>query len=52
VLNNPPEAVIGESNLSKQTMDVWIPFQRSAEGMQDTDEARDKVSAFVREKVS
>lgn len=47
VLNDPPEAVIGEAALSKKTMDMWIPFQRSAEGMQDTDETGDKVSAFV-----
>ncbi len=47
VLNNPPEAVIREPTLSKETMDVRIPFQRSAEGMQDTDETGDKVSAFI-----
>ena len=28
-------------------MDMGIPFQRPAEGMQDTDETGDKVSAFV-----
>lgn len=47
VLNDSPEAVIGEAALSKKTMDMWIPFQRSAKGMQDTDETGDKVSAFV-----
>lgn len=47
VLNDSPEAIIGEAALSKKTMDMWIPFQRSAEGMQDTDETGDKVSAFV-----
>lgn len=46
-LNDPPEAVIGEAAFSKKTMDMRIPFQRSAEGMQDTDETGDKVSAFV-----
>ena len=33
VLNNSPKAVVGEATLSKETMDVWIPFKRSAEGM-------------------
>ena len=33
VLNNSPEAVIGEAALGKETMDVWIPFQRSAKSM-------------------
>ena len=47
MLNNFPEAVIGESAFGKKTMDMGIPFQRSAEGMQDTDETGDKVSAFV-----
>lgn len=47
VLNNPPEAVIRESTLGKEAMNVGIPFQRSAEGMQDTDETGDKVSAFI-----
>ncbi len=44
---NSPEAVIGESAFGKKTMDMGIPFQRPAEGMQDTDETGDKVSAFV-----
>jgi len=44
---NFPEAVIREGALGKETMDVGIPFQGPAEGMQDTDEAGDKVSAFI-----
>ena len=28
-------------------MDVWIPTERAAEGMKDTDKPRDKVSGFV-----
>lgn len=47
VLNNSPEAVIGEAALCKKTMDVRIPFKRSAEGMQNTDETGDKVPAFI-----
>lgn len=47
VFYNPPEAVIRETALGKETMDVWIPFQRSAEGMKDTDKAGDEVSAFI-----
>lgn len=47
VLNDSPEAVIGEAALGKKTMDMWIPFERPAEGMQDTDETGDKVFAFV-----
>ncbi len=28
-------------------MDMWIPFQRPAKGMEDTDETRDKVLTFI-----
>ena len=47
VLNDSPEAVIGEVALGKKTMNVRIPFERPAEGMQDTDETRNEVSFFV-----
>lgn len=47
VLNDSPEAVIGEAAFSEKTVDMWIPFERPAEGMQDTDETGDKVSFFV-----
>ncbi len=47
VLNNPPEAVIREPTLGKEAVDMGIPFQRPAEGMQDTDETGDKVPAFI-----
>lgn len=47
VLNNSPETVIGEASFGKKAMDMWIPFQRSAKSMQDADETRDKVSAFI-----
>ncbi len=38
-----PETIIGEGALSKETMDMRIPFERSAESMEDTDKAGDKV---------
>ncbi len=44
---NFPEAVIREGAFGKKAMDMGIPFQRPAESMQDTDEAGDKVSAFI-----
>lgn len=47
VFNNSPEAVIGETTLSKKTMDMWISLQGSAKGMQDANETRDKVPAFI-----
>ena len=28
-------------------MDVWIPFERSSEGMKDAENPRDKVFGFV-----
>ena len=33
VFNNSPKAVIGETAFCKETMNVRIPFKRSAEGM-------------------
>lgn len=47
VCGRVPEAAIGETTLGKETMDMRVPFQRSAESMEDTNEARDKVSVFV-----
>lgn len=47
MLNNSPETVIGEAAFGKKAMDMWIPFQRSAKSVQDADETRDKVSAFI-----
>ena len=44
---DPPEAVIREAAFRKETVNMWIPFQGSAEGMQDTDEPRDKVFGFI-----
>ena len=38
-----PEAVIGETTFGDQTVDMWIPFQRAPEGMEDADEAGNKV---------
>lgn len=47
MLNRSPETVIREAALGKETVNVWVPFQRPAEGMEDTDETGDKVSAFI-----
>lgn len=34
-------------NILLVIMDVWIPTERAAEGMKDTDKPRDKVFGFV-----
>ena len=47
VSDNSPETIIGEPALREKTMDMWIPFEGSARGMQDTDETGDKVFAFI-----
>lgn len=47
MFNSFPEAVIRETAFSKKTVDMWVPFERSAEGMKDADETGDKVSAFI-----
>lgn len=47
MLNNSPETVIGEASFGKKAMDMWIPFQRPAKSVQDANETRDKVSAFI-----
>ena len=47
MFDNSPEAVIGETTFGKKAMDVGIPFQGSAEGVQDTNETGDKVPAFI-----
>lgn len=47
VFHNLPEAVIGETAFGKETVDMGIPLEGSAEGMEDADETGHKVSAFV-----
>lgn len=47
IFHNPPEAVIRETAFSKKTVDIGIPFERPAEGMEDADKTGHKVSAFV-----
>lgn len=47
VLNHSPEAVIGETAFGKKAMDVRIPLKRSAEGVKNTNEARNKIFTFV-----
>lgn len=47
MLNHSPETVIREAALGKETVNVGVPFQGPAEGMEDTDEAGDKASAFI-----
>ena len=43
-----PEGVIGEAALGNKAMDVRVPLERAAEGMEDTDEAGDKVFGFIK----
>ena len=47
VFDIPPEAIIGETAFRDKTMDVWIPFQIPAKGVQDTDEPGDEVSTHI-----
>ncbi len=47
VFHNSPEAVIRETAFGKKTVDMRIPFERPAEGMEDADETGHKVPAFV-----
>ena len=47
MFHNSPEAVIRETAFSKETVDMRIPFERSAEGMEDADETGYKVPAFI-----
>lgn len=42
-----PETVIGEAALGNQTMNVRIPFERTAESVENADKAGNKVSGFV-----
>ena len=44
---NPPETVIRKAALGKEAVDMRIPFQGSAESVQDADKAWDEVSALI-----
>ena len=47
MFNDSPEAVIRETAFGKETVDVRIPFERSAEGMEHADKPGHKVFGFV-----
>lgn len=47
IFDHPPEAVIRGAAFGKETVDMRIPFKRSAKSMEDTDKTGDEVSAFV-----
>ena len=47
MFNGSPEAVIREPAFGKETVNVWIPFQGSAESVEDADKTGNKVSAFI-----
>lgn len=44
---NLPETVIRKAAFGKKAVNMWIPFQGSAESVQDADKAGDEVSAFI-----
>lgn len=47
VFYSAPESIIRISAFSKKTVDVGVPFERTAESMKDTNKARDKIFRFV-----
>lgn len=47
MFDNSPEAVIRKAAFRKETMDMRVPFQRSAEGMKDAGETGNEVSVFI-----
>ena len=42
-----PESVITVSAFRNEAVDMWVPFQIPAEGMQDHDKARSKIHGLV-----
>ena len=47
MFNSFPEAVIRESAFGKETVDVGIPFEWPAKGVEDTGKTGDKVFGFI-----
>lgn len=45
--DDPLEAVIRETTFRNEAVDMWVPFQGPAKGMQDPDNTGDKVFRFV-----
>lgn len=43
MLYGMPNISVGEAALGDETVDIRVPFQRTAKGMEDAGEARDKV---------
>ena len=42
-----PEPIVRETAFGDQAVDMWIPFQGASEGMEDADEAGNKVFRLV-----
>ena len=47
MIHVPPEAVIAVSAFGNGAVDVWVPFQIPAEGMQDHNKTGSKVHGFI-----
>jgi len=47
IFYDTPEAIVRETAFSNQAMDMWVPFERAAECMKDTDKTWDKVFTFI-----
>jgi hypothetical protein len=48
VFDITPKAIIAVASFGDETMNVWIPFQVSSEGMQNHDETRSEVFGLVK----
>lgn len=47
IFYSAPKTIVRIPAFRKKAMDMWVPFQRAAEGMEDTDKTGDKVFGFV-----
>ena len=47
MLYSPPESIVREAALCDEAVDMRVPFQGPAKGMEDADKARAKVFGFI-----
>ena len=47
MLYSPPESIVREAALCDEAVDMRVPFQGPAKGMEDADKARDKVFGLI-----
>ena len=42
-----PESIVREASFGDKAVDMWVPFQRAAEGVEDTDKTGSEIPGLI-----